>query len=124
MFNKVVLVGRWVKDLELKVMPGSGTAMLKSTIAVDRAYQKGKDKESDFINIIAWAKTAEFAAQYSDKGKLVVIEGRIQTGSYENKDGKKVYTFDVVAENIKPIEWVKKSDFSPIDPIDTGDIPF
>lgn len=124
MFNKVVLIGRWVRDLELKVMPGSGTAMLKSTIAVDRAYQKDKDRESDFINIIAWAKTAEFAAQYSEKGKLVVIEGRIQTGSYENKDGKKVYTFDVVAENIKPIEWVKKSDFSPIDPIDTGDLPF
>lgn len=124
MYQKVVIVGRWVRPMELKMLPGSGNAMLKNTIAVDRAYQKGKDKEADFLNVVMWGKTAEFVSQYSEKGKLVIIEGRIQTGSYENKEGVRVNTFDIVADNVKPIEWASKSDFAPVDPIDTGDIPF
>lgn len=127
MYSKTILVGRWVKEMDLKMLPGSGNAMLKNTIAIDRAYQKDKEKQSDFINVIMWGKTAEFVSQYSEKGRLVIVEGHIQTGSYDNKEGKKVYTFDVVADNVKPIEWAsksEKSDFRPADPVDVGSVPF
>lgn len=124
MYSKTILVGRWVRNMELKFLPGSGTAVLKNVIAVDRPYQKGKDKQADFINVTMWGKTAEFVSQYSEKGKLVIVEGRITTGSYDDKDGKKVYTFEITADNVKPVEWAEKSDFDPAAPVDDGDIPF
>lgn len=126
MYQKAILVGRFTKDIELKMLAGSGNAMAKTSIAVDRPYSKGKDKTADFFNVIIWGKTAEFASQYTAKGKLVLLEGRFQTGSYENKEGTTVKTFDFVADKVQPIEWASKgsSDFSDMKPIDTGDIPF
>lgn len=97
--NNVSLIGRITKDIELRYTP-SGKAVTKFTIAVKRKYSKD---ESDFITIQAWDKTAELVGNYLGKGSLVGIDGRIQTGSYE-KDGVKVYTTDVVAENIHFLE--------------------
>jgi single-strand DNA-binding protein len=91
--NSVMLLGRLTKDIELRE---GKTAFASFTIAVDRRFSK--DKESDFINCKAFGKTAENMAKFFSKGDLLVLEGRIQTGSYE-KDGKKVYTTDVIVDN-------------------------
>lgn len=104
MINNVVLVGRLTKDPELKYTP-SGVAMCRFTLAVNRTFsnQQG-EKEADFISIIAWRKTAENTANYLRKGSLAGVEGRIQTGSYEGQDGKRVYTTDVNAESVQFLE--------------------
>lgn len=104
MINNVVLVGRLTKDPELKYTP-SGVAMCRFTLAVNRTFsnQQG-EREVDFISIIAWRKTAENTANYLRKGSLAGVEGRIQTGSYEGQDGKRVYTTDVNAESVQFLE--------------------
>ena len=94
--NKVELIGRLTKDTEVR---GEAEKMVaRYTLAVDRRYSKGEEKQTDFINIVVFGKGAEFAEKYFKKGMKVAVSGRIQTGSYTNKDGAKVYTFDVVAE--------------------------
>lgn len=104
MINNVVLVGRLTRDPELKFTP-SGIATTKFTVAVNRAFsnQQG-EREADFINCIAWRKQAENLANFMRKGSLIGVEGRIQTGSYEGQDGKRVYTTDVVADSIQFLE--------------------
>lgn len=104
MINRVVLVGRLTKDPELRYTP-SGIATVRFTIAVNRTFtgQSG-EKEADFINCVAWRKQAENLANYQRKGNLIGVEGRIQTGSYEGQDGKRVYTTDVVADSIQFLE--------------------
>ena len=104
MINRVVLVGRLTKDPELRYTP-SGIATVRFTIAVNRTFtgQNG-EKEADFINCVAWRKQAENLANYQRKGNLIGVEGRIQTGSYEGQDGKRVYTTDVVADSIQFLE--------------------
>ena len=98
MINRVVLVGRLTKDPELRYTP-SGVPMARFTVAVNRTFsnQQG-EREADFIGCIAWRKQAENLANFMKKGSLVGVEGRIQTGSYEGQDGKRVYTTDVVAD--------------------------
>lgn len=96
--NKCVLIGRLVKDPELKFLAESGKANCRFTIAVNREYKKD---ETDFINCVAWGKTAETMSQYLFKGSKVAIEGHIQTGSYTNKEGHKVYTTDVVIDRFE-----------------------
>ena len=103
--NSVNLVGRWAADLELKYTP-NGKAVARGRLAVNRIGQEG----ADFINITIWGKTAESAAEYTEKGSLVSISGRIQTGSYENKEGQTVYTFDVVAESVQFLSSKKKEE--------------
>ena len=98
--NNVSLVGRLTRDPEIKVS-ASGSSYARFAIAVDR---RKKDDGADFINIIAFGKTSEFIEKYFRKGQRIGINGRIQTGSYEEKDGKKVYTFDVIAENVEFVE--------------------
>lgn len=93
MLNKVFLIGRLSKDVETRY--SGETAVSKYTLAVDR---KGKDKEADFINCVTFGKSAEFAEKYLRKGMKIAVTGRIQTGSYTDKDGRKVYTTDVVVE--------------------------
>jgi single-strand DNA-binding protein len=93
--NSVNIIGRLTKENELKYS-ASGTAVLKNSLAVNRKFKKD---ETDFINILAFGKTAELMANHLNKGDQVGIEGHIQTGSYE-KEGKKVYTFEVVVDNI------------------------
>lgn len=98
--NSVSLVGRLTRDPEIKTT-NSGSSYARFSIAVDR---RGKDAGTDFINIVAFGKTSEFIERYFRKGQRIGINGRIQTGSYEGKDGKKVYTFDVIAENVEFVE--------------------
>ncbi len=104
MINRVVLVGRLTKDPELRYTP-SGVPMARFTIAVNRTFsnQQG-EREADFISCIAWRKQAENLANFMKKGSLIGVEGRIQTGSYEGQDGKRVYTTDVVADAVQFLE--------------------
>lgn len=104
MINRVVLVGRLTKDPELRFTP-NGVASTRFTLAVNRTFtNQNGEKEADFIQCQAWRKQAENLANYMKKGNMVGIEGRIQTGSYEGQDGKRVYTTDVVCDSIQFLE--------------------
>lgn len=103
--NRVDIIGRLTKKPELRYSQ-SNTAIVKGNVAVNRKYKKD---EADFINIVAFNKTAELLNQYFDKGSQIGISGRIQTGSYEDKNGKKNYTFDVVVEEITFIDSKKEN---------------
>ena len=97
--NKVILMGRLVKNPEVRQDASGAISMARYTLAVDRMRtKKDEDPGADFINCVAFGKSAEFAKNYLRKGTKLVIEGRIQTGSYTNKNGQKVYTTDVVTE--------------------------
>lgn len=98
--NNVSLVGRLTKDVELK-KTGSNTAVATGTLAVNRQFKSANgEREADFINIVAWRKTAEILSNYTSKGSQIGITGRIQTRSYEGNDGKRVYVTEVVAETV------------------------
>lgn len=103
--NKVILMGRLTRDPEVRYSQGdTPMAIAKFSLAVDRKYSRnnGSDQQTaDFINCTAFAKLGEFAEKYLHKGTKVTLCGRIQTGSYTNKDGQKVYTTDVIAEEIE-----------------------
>lgn len=124
--NKVILIGRLANDPELRSTAG-GTSVASYRLAVDR---RGKEKEADFLNCVAFGKSGEFAAQYFHKGMKVAVEGRIQTGSYE-KNGEKRYTTDIIVENQEFCE-KKGADetMSGFEPMPTGgvevtdDLPF
>ena len=94
--NKVILLGRLCKDVELKYTTTSNKAVASFSLAVNRRFSK--TGEADFINIVAWDKNAEFCSKYFSKGQQVSLVGRIQTRSYENAEGNKVYITEVVAE--------------------------
>lgn len=108
--NKVILVGRTTKDAEVRYSNDKAVARL--TLAVDRRFSKDGEQGADFINCVAFGKTAEFFEKFGNKGVKFVVEGRIQTGSYTNKDGQKVYTTDVVVEQAEFAE-SKKTDAAP-----------
>ena len=102
--NKVVLMGRLTAKPELRYTAGN-TAYLRFSIAVNRNFTSADGKrEADFINIVAWRKQAETIAEYFDKGNLIALEGRIQTGNYDDKDGNKRNSFDVVLDNFEFVE--------------------
>ena len=115
--NNVVLIGRLTRDPELRYTAESGNAMCSFTIAVDRGLSRDKKQEmeakgqptADFIRIVAWGKTAELCGNYLQKGLQTAVQGRIQTGSYTNQQGQRVYTTDVVAERVNFIEWPDSS---------------
>lgn len=97
--NKVVLMGRLTRDPDVRYPQNdTGTAAARYTLAVDRRFKKDGEASADFIGCVAFAKAAEFAEKYLRKGTKVVISGRIQTGSYTNRDGQKVYTTDIIIE--------------------------
>ena len=134
--NNCTLIGRLCADPELRYLQ-TGTATTTFTLAVDKGLSKEKKNEmelqnkptADFIRIVVWGKSAENCANYLAKGRLVAVQGRIQTGSYDDKDGKRVYTTDVVASNVEFLEWKDKGqandlDMSGFTPVDMGDIPF
>lgn len=98
--NKVFLIGRLTKDPEFKLIPVKGTPVAKCTIAINRRISKEK-KETDFIPIIAWNKTAEILANFTVKGSLICIAGRIQTRPYEDKEGGKRYITEVVVDEVE-----------------------
>lgn len=91
--NKVILMGRLTRDPEVRYTPGKNSfAIARYTLAVDRKIRKDGDATADFINCVVFGRSAEFAEKYFRKGLKITIEGRIQTGSYTNRDGQKVYT--------------------------------
>ena len=97
--NKVIIIGRVVRDAEIRYSQGaSSTCIARYTLAVDRKFKQEGQPTADFINCIAFGKLGEFAEKYLHKGVKIAVVGRIQTGSYKNKDGNTVYTTDVVVE--------------------------
>ena len=99
--NNVTLIGRLTRDPEVRYTSGTQMAVARFTIAVDRQFKRDGEPTADFIPIVAFGKTAELCERFISKGRQVAVEGRIQTGSYTNKDGNKVYTTDVVANRVE-----------------------
>lgn len=101
MLNKVILIGNLARDPELRYTQ-SGIAVATFTLAVNRPKTKdGAEQQPDWINIVAWRQTADIAANYLAKGRQCAVEGRIQTRSYDNQEGKRVFVTEVVAERIQ-----------------------
>ena len=133
--NKVILTAIIGKDVDLKYVANKGTVVAKTTLAVKREFKKD---ETDWINAIAFGKTAETMAQYLTKGSKIGVVGRIQTGSYQAQDGTKKYTTDVVIESFEFLSSKKKTDnqignqptdnsemgFGYMTPVDCGEVPF
>lgn len=103
-FNKVILIGRLTRDPELRYTP-NGNPVVNFTLAVNRRRSSsGSDKETDFIDIVAWQKLAEVCANYLNKGKLVVVEGRLQIRSYETNEGQRRRVAEVVASDMRMLD--------------------
>ncbi len=107
MLNRVILIGRLTRDPELRYT-ASGVALATFSLAVDRSYvnQQG-ERETDFIRITVWRKLAEICAEHLNKGRLVAVEGRIQTRSYETPEGERRQVTDVVADDVRFLDWPK-----------------
>ena len=100
MLNKIIIMGRLTRDPELR-RTGSGTAVTSFSLACDRDFKsRSGDKETDFIEVVAWKNTAEFASKYFSKGRMAVVEGRLQVRDWTDKAGNKRTTAEVVAENV------------------------
>ena len=99
--NNVVLIGRLTRDPELSYTPNNQTPVCRFTIAVDRPRRNGEDMGADFIRITVWGKQAENCDRFISKGRQVGVSGRIQTGSYKNREGITVYTTEVVADRVE-----------------------
>ncbi len=114
MINKAILMGRLTRDPELR-HTGSGTPVCSFTVAIDNGY--GDNRSTDFINCVAWNKTAEFVEKYFTKGRMIIVVGRIQTRTWEGQDGKKNYATEVVASEVSFGESKRSADegssFSP-----------
>lgn len=133
--NKVILIGRLTKDPELRFTPGNGTAVTSVTLAVDKYNASTGKKEADFIQVIIWGKQAENTANYMAKGRQMAIGGRLQTRSYDAKDGIKRYVTEVVASEVHFLGGNNNQAASntaaagmafedDMTPVDDGDIPF
>ncbi|EAG7299106.1 single-stranded DNA-binding protein [Listeria monocytogenes] len=104
MMNRVVLVGRLTKDPDLRYTP-AGAAVATFTLAVNRPFKNGQgEQEADFINCVVWRKPAENVANFLKKGSMAGVDGRVQTRNYEDKDGKRVFVTEVVAESVQFLE--------------------
>lgn len=131
--NKVILMGRLTRDPEIRYLQGdTPVAVARYSLAVNRRFKKQGEAEADFIKCVAFGKSGEFVEKFLKKGQMISVVGRIQTGSYTDKDGRKVYTTDVVVEEHyfaegKKEEKPKPEDegFCPIDEsVDDSDLPF
>ena len=103
--NSVVLIGRLTRDPEVRYISESQMAVATFTVAIDRPVRSGQEKKTDFPRVTVFGRQAENCERYLAKGRLVGVQGRIQTGSYTNKDGATVYTTDVVADRVEFLEW-------------------
>ena len=134
MLNKVFMQGRLVADPELRHTP-NGVAVASFRIAVDRDFKdKSGERQADFVNVIAWRATAEFVSKFFSKGRMAIVEGKLQSRNYEDKDGNKRYALEVIADNVyfgdskKDQEPEKEPELQPtqfteyLD--DDGDLPF
>ena len=133
--NLVMLIGRLTRDPELRYIPNSGTAVATFSLAVDRELSKDKKQEieskgqptADFINIVVWGKQAENCANYLQKGKLAAVSGRLQSRSYEAKDGTRRYVTEVVASQVEFLERKERHNDFDIDGFESADnelLPF
>ena len=105
MLNKIILIGRLTKDPELRYTP-NGTAVCNFTLAVERSFSnQDGEREADFIDIVVWRKQAENCANYLAKGLMCAVEGRLQIRSYKNDEGQKKYVTEVVANDVRFLEW-------------------
>ena len=121
--NKVFLVGRLTRDPELRYT-SSNLATMRCAIAVDRQFaREGEERGADFINIVAFGNRAETMSKYLTKGSQIAVDGRIQTGSYDGQDGKKVYTTDVVVENFQFLDTKGSRNMDNVDMPTNDDIP-
>ncbi|MBQ7876059.1 MAG: single-stranded DNA-binding protein [Clostridia bacterium] len=112
MLNKVILIGRFTRDPELRSTP-QGTSTCSFSLAVDRNYQSaGGERQTDFINCVAWRQTAEFISKYFQKGNLICVEGSIQTRSWKDNDGNNRYATDVVVDRTYFVESKKSAQSS------------
>lgn len=108
--NKVILLGRLTKDVDVRYTQATNIMVASFSLAVNRKFAKeGEERQADFINVVAWSKTAEFCSKYFKKGQQVGIIGRIQTRNWEDDQGQKHYVTEVVAEEVYPI-WNKTKD--------------
>ena len=98
MLNHIVIMGRLTRDPELR-QTGSGVSVANFSVAVDRDFSKGEEKETDFIDCVAWRHTGEFVSKYFTRGSLIVVSGRLQVRSYTDKEGNKRRSAEVVADN-------------------------
>ena len=129
--NNVTLIGRLTRDPELRYISSSQMAVATFTIAIDRPVRAGGEKQTDFPRVTVFGKQAENCEKYLAKGRLVGVQGRLQTGSYTNKDGATVYTTDVVVDRVEFLDWGdKKQKIGSEEPYPQGyaaideDIPF
>jgi single-strand DNA-binding protein len=117
MINKVWLIGRLTKDPEVRFTANNNTLVCSFSLAVNRSFKKEGQPDADFINIVAWGKTGEFCSKYFNKGQQVAVVGRIQTRNYDDKEGKKVYITEVIAEEVHFADSKKDNafDFKPVE---------
>lgn len=101
--NSVIMIGRLVRDPELRFIAGSGKAVANFSIAVDRPFSK--EKQADFFRVVVWGKTAENCANYLSKGRKVAVKGYLTSRSYDAANGEKKYITEIVADNIEFLEW-------------------
>ena len=122
--NKVIIIGRNTKDIELKTT-SSGTSAIEFSIAVNRAFKNANgERESDFFNCVAFSKLAETISKYVKKGDQLGVEGRLQTRNYTNREGKKIYVTEIVVENVEFLQSKKQDEpkWEELNPDD--DVPF
>lgn len=119
MLNRFIGIGRWTKDVELKYTQ-AGKAVASSTIAIDDAY--GNKDNTLFLPVVIWGKTAENTADYSGKGRLIAVEGRIQTRSWDSDNGKR-YVTELIAENVRFLDKPKDQQQSNNDPFSGSGVP-
>lgn len=103
--NSTILIGRLTRDPKVTYTSGSQMAVARFTVAIDRPPKKDGTKETDFPNVVVFGKQAENCEKYLSKGRLCGVQGRLQTGSYTNKDGATIYTTEVVADRVEFLEW-------------------
>lgn len=121
--NKVFLVGRLTRDPELRYT-SSNLATMRCSIAVDRQFaREGEERGADFINIVAFGNRAETMSKYLTKGSQIAVDGRIQTGSFDGTDGKKVYTTDVIVENFQFLDTKGSRNMDNVDVPTSDDVP-
>ena len=132
MLNKAVLMGRLTADPELR-RTQNNTAVTSFALAVERAFAHGKERQTDFLDVVAWGKTAEFAARWFRKGMLVAVSGRLQSRNWEDKQGQKRKSVVIIAEELHFAEPKRKDasgaddgadDFREMDEYDDGELPF
>jgi single-strand DNA-binding protein len=121
MLNRIILIGRLTRDVELNFTQESGKAVANFTLAVDRPFKNANgEKEADFIRIVVWGKLAELCSQYIGKGRLVAVDGRLQIRSYDGNDGQRKYITEVVAKEAVFLD-KPKEEAEPSEPTFDGD---